>query len=302
MNKSTDERAVILVVDDSTMDIQMLVSILKDDYHIRIAKNGMNALDLIYHGLKPDLILLDVMMPVMDGYEFIDKYNQCDVCNYSPIIFITGSDTLEDEEKAFSLGGVDYIKKPFRPTIVKARVNTHITLARQRNELMLHTSRDPLTNLYNLEHFIQEGERKFTRAIRHNTKLSLIVIDLDNLSEISQKFNYVMGYKVLREVASTILSSSKRVEDFLAKYTNNEFALIFEDCSAKDAKLKANTIRKNIQEMTIDDIEVTASVGVCELSNAHKNFDGFLKDAKEALSMAKSNGGNRVVLFTDEEL
>jgi len=297
-----NDKPVILVVDDSTMDIQILVSILKDDYHIRIAKNGMNAFDLIYQGLKPDLIILDVMMPVMDGYEFLEKFNECSVCSYAPVVFITGSDTLEDEEKAFSLGGVDYIKKPFRPSIVKARVKTHISIVKQREEILYHTSRDPLTNLYNLEHFIQEGERKFTRASRHNAKLSLIVIDIDNLKEINERYNYITGYKVLRDVSVAIEAGSRRNEDFLAKFVGDEFAIMLEDCSGADAKLKANELREAIKELRPEDIDVTISIGVNELSKAHKDFKGFLKDANEALEMAKANGGNRVVLFTDEEL
>ncbi len=297
-----NDKPLILVVDDSVSDMQTLVSVLKDDYRIKIAKHGMSALDLIYNGLKADLIILDTMMPVMDGFEFMEKLNECSVCDYVAVIFISGSDRLEDEEKAFALGGVDYIKKPFRTTILKARVKAHLSLVKQREALLYHTSRDPLTHLCSLEYFTQEGERRFTRALRHNTKLSLIVIDIDNFKDINEKYSYVRGYEILRDVAISIQSCSKRKEDFIAKFVEDEFVLILEDCSGTNAKIKASEIRETIKALKPNGINITVSIGVSEFSKAHKDFKGFLKDANEALGMAKASGGDRVVLFTDEEL
>ena len=297
-----DDKATVLIVDDSTADVQEIASILKDDYHIRLAKDGARALELLKGELKPDLVLLDVHMPIMSGYEVLQDLDSCDTCEVSPIILVTGSYSVEDEERGFLLGAADFITKPVRASILKARVKTQITLKKQRDKLIYNASHDQLTGLYNYNHLLEEGERKFSRATRQNDKLSLVMIDVDNFKLINEQHGYSVGDKVIKELAVLISSYDKRNEDLSARLLGEEFVIIFEGCSGSDAKIKAEILRKKIEELNPSDIKITASLGVCEMDKAYKTFDALLKDADEALYVAKSLGRNRVVLFTDEEL
>jgi len=234
-----DDKATVLIVDDSTADVQEIASILKDDYHIRLAKDGARALELIKGELKPDLVLLDIHMPVVSGYEVLQDLNNCDTCEMPPIILVTGSYSIEDEEKGFLLGAADFITKPARTSILKARVKTQITLKKQRDKLIYNASHDQLTGLYNHNHLVGEGERKFSRAVRKNDTLSLIMIDVDNFKSINERYEYSVGDRVLRELAALISSYEKRNEDLSARFDGEKFVIVLDGCSGNDAKIKA---------------------------------------------------------------
>jgi phosphoserine phosphatase RsbU/P len=132
---STEENKIVLVVDDAPANIQIVNSILKDTYKIRIATNGAKALHLASATPPPDLILLDVMMPEMDGYEVCTRLKAAPDTRDIPVIFLTGQTEIEDETKGFEVGAVDYIHKPFSPAVMKARVNTHLVLRGMREQL-----------------------------------------------------------------------------------------------------------------------------------------------------------------------
>ena len=130
-----DEKKTVLVVDDAPANIQIVNSILKDIYKIRIAPSGAKALELVKVTPPPDLVLLDVMMPEMDGYEVCTRLKLDPETKDIPVIFLTGQTEVEDETKGFDVGAVDYIHKPFSPAVVKARVQTHLVLRGTREQL-----------------------------------------------------------------------------------------------------------------------------------------------------------------------
>jgi sigma-B regulation protein RsbU (phosphoserine phosphatase) len=130
-----DEKRLVLLVDDVPANLQMMRSILKDDFKIRVATSGAKALDLVMVDPRPDLILLDVMMPEMDGYELCGILKSTPEAKDIPVIFLTGKTEADDETKGFEVGAVDYIHKPFSPAVVKARVHTHLVL-REARELL----------------------------------------------------------------------------------------------------------------------------------------------------------------------
>ena len=131
----TDEKKLVLIVDDAPANLQMMRSILKDDFKIRVATSGAKALDLVKAEPHPDLILLDVMMPEMDGYEVCGILKATPEAKDIPVIFLTGKTEADDETKGFQVGAVDYIHKPFSPAVVKARVHTHLVLREAREQL-----------------------------------------------------------------------------------------------------------------------------------------------------------------------
>lgn len=142
----SEARKVILVVDDAPANIQIALAILKDIYQVRVATNGVKALELAVTDPAPDLILLDVVMPEMDGFEVCTRLKANPATQDIPVIFLTGQTETEDETKGFEVGGVDYIHKPFSPAVVKARVNTHLVLRGMRQQLaeQLKTIRNEL--------------------------------------------------------------------------------------------------------------------------------------------------------------
>src|ERR1700760_2402703 len=129
------EVKTVLLVDDEPANIEIVNSILQDIYKIRVATNGAKALELANQVPAPDLILLDVMMPGMDGYEVCTRLNAASQTRDIPVIFLTGQITIDDETKGFEVGAVDYIHKPFSPAVVKARVRTHLVLRGIREQL-----------------------------------------------------------------------------------------------------------------------------------------------------------------------
>jgi len=137
-----NEKQTILVVDDATENIDVIVGLLKDQYKVKAATNGLKALKIVDSNNPPNLILLDIMMPEMDGYEVIEKIKKNPLTKDIPVIFLTGKTEASDETKGFEMGAADYISKPFNPSIVKARVNTQIELLAQRQkteELLANT-------------------------------------------------------------------------------------------------------------------------------------------------------------------
>jgi phosphoserine phosphatase RsbU/P len=132
---ATDEKKLVLIVDDAPANLQMMRSILKDDFKIRVATSGAKALDLVKAEPHPDLILLDVTMPEMDGYEVCGILKATPKAKDIPVIFLTGKTEADDETKGFQVGAVDYIHKPFSPAVVKARVHTHLVLREAREQL-----------------------------------------------------------------------------------------------------------------------------------------------------------------------
>jgi len=296
-----DDRAVILIVDDVATNVHALASILKDEYQIKVATDGKRALDLAKQNPIPDLVLLDVNMPGFDGYDVLRELKKSSECEGLPVVFVTGNDTESDEEKGLLEGAVDYIKKPVRPAIVKARVKTQITLKKQRDALIYNALHDQLTGLYNRNHLVAEGERKFSKASRNSDKLSLVMIDIDHFKSVNDTYGHLVGDIVLKKVAS-VIADDNRTEDFSARFGGEEFVLVLDGCSESHANTKAETLRQKIQDLKPNDLSITASFGVCALNFKHKNFEAILKDADTALYEAKESGRNRVVIFKDEEL
>lgn len=291
-------KPVILIVDDVAVNVQILVNLLKDEYELKVAIDGKRALEFAQVEPIPDLILLDITMPKMDGYEVLSHLKETDITSKIPVIFVTGNTSIEDEEKGLNQGAVDYITKPISPAIVKARVKTHIMLKLQRDELLYNATHDQLTGLNNRHVLSEEGQRKFSRALRQKDKLSAVILDIDHFKQVNDKYGHLMGDKILINLAN-ILSHEMRTEDFIARFGGEEFIVILENCDAKDAENIAQKFRKSIEESEVEGVKVTASFGVCELSSKHKTFESLLKDADIALYRAKDNGRNRVEVFMD---
>ena len=286
----------ILIVDDVPSNIEILGSCLKDLYNIKVASSGARAFEILLLDPVPDMILLDVEMPEMNGFEVLKKIKNSSRTKDIPVIFVTGNDDIKNEERGLINGAVDYITKPISPIIVKARVNTHITLKNQRDQLLFRASHDQLTQLHNRHKLAEEGKRFFSKYLRHNEYFCTVIIDIDHFKDVNDTHGHLVGDEVLKSVA-TLLRNNIRSEDFIARYGGEEFIILFDRCKLEDAIYKADMLRMRVNALKPNDITVTASFGIASPRDIHTTFEHLLKDADDALYEAKESGRNKVVIF-----
>ncbi len=287
------QKPAILIVDDAASNLQLLAQLLKDNYRIKVANSAKKALELAQ--LNPDLILLDVVMPDMDGYEVCRHLKNDEKTREIPVIFITGKSSSEDEARGLLLGAVDYITKPIHPPIVAARIKTHVTLKRQYKKIQDLAMRDQLTGLYNRHYLLDIAVSKMASVKRHDHPLSMIMLDIDHFKAINDQYGYIAGDVVLREVA-TILGDRCRSEDVAARMGGGEFVLLLDDCDISNCQNKAEQLRQEIEYLMPENITVTISFGLTEYHAETDGFESFFKRADKALYEAKENGRNQVVV------
>ena len=291
-------KAVILVVDDVPTNIQALAFLLKEEYTVKVATGGARALEVASQDPIPDLILLDVQMPDMNGYDVLRLLRENNDTAKIPIIFVTGKDSTQEEEYGLELGAVDYITKPIHPSIVKARVKTHITLKQQHDELIRIAIHDQLTGLYNRHYLAEILSRKVSKSKRHNEALSVIMADIDHFKNVNDTYGHLMGDLILKAVAN-VIGEGARKEDIAARFGGEEFVLVLDHCTANDALIIAEGLRSKIEALNTEGIRVTASFGVAQMDEHAIRYEDVLKNADSALYAAKEEGRNRVILYKD---
>lgn len=295
------ERQKILVVDDSASNRQLLGELLQTDYTVLLAKNGDQAL-LRAQEQQPDLILLDVMMPEMDGYEVLRLLKADASTAPIGVIFITGLDTPDDEERGLLMGGSDYITKPFHPAVVKARVAVHMQVARQRRMLETLANIDALTELPNRRQLDVVLAAECSRAGRTGHPLSVALLDVDYFKRYNDHYGHAMGDRVLQTIAGVLSREMKRPSDLAARYGGEEFVLIMPDTPLNDALELAREVCHAIATLHIphdkseDYPYVTVSIGVaCSSANVPPSAESLLQVADAHLYHAKARGRNRAL-------
>lgn len=290
----------IMIADDARMNRKILSQLLEDKYEVIIAENGGQVLQLVENDWNIDLILLDVIMPGMNGYEVLKLLKEMEQVKDTPVIFITALNSVEDEENGLKLGASDYITKPFNPAIVKLRVENHLKFVRQRKLLETLVGRDGLTEISNRRRFDERLIKEWNRTKRNQKPLSIVMIDVDNFKSFNDRYGHASGDSVLKAVAKT-LSEHVRPIDMAARYGGEEFVLILSGMDVDDAKALANLICKMIEALGIPHESsktasvLTVSMGGATLRNQDITQDDLVKAADEMLYKAKNNGRNRVV-------
>lgn len=299
--KEDVNKQTILIVDDEPGNISILIESLQPDYKIRIAKNGENALKIIFSDEPPDIVLLDIVLPGVDGYEVCRRLKADNRSKGIPIIFITGKISEADEVKGFEVGAVDYVTKPFNPLIVKVRVKTHAELKKHRDYIEKQNMSDGLTGIPNRRKFDDYLTSVWDLGCRERTALSLILLDIDHFKKYNDNYGHLAGDECLRKVALKLQASMRRKIDLVARYGGEEFACILPSTDFDGAITYADIIRENIISIKIphaySDVSeyVTISLGVASLSPSRDLKSCVLiKDADEALYMAKEKGRNMV--------
>lgn len=309
----------IVIVDDMPDNLRLLTNILKGKgYKVRPAPNGARALATVSKE-PPELILLDIMMPGMDGYEVCRQLKADERTKDIPIIFLSALNEVFDKVKAFKVGGVDFITKPFQMEEVLARVKTHLTLRSQQKALVLQNeallkknaliteqtkklellaTRDFLTGLSNRRDFLERAGQEEKRFNRTNRPFTLILLDIDHFKRVNDTYGHACGDKVLINVSRT-LEKSLRAQDILARWGGEEFICLLPETGDEGAKRTAEKIRIDMERRGHDCIDVgvsiTVTLGVCVYDGSCA-IEACIRRADDALYMGKNRGRNQVVL------
>ena len=287
---------VILVIDDTKSNIDVLIELLSDDYDILVALDGLSAFEIL-EDEKVDLILLDIIMPQMDGFEVCKKLKLNSKTKDIPVIFITVKADEEYIEKAYDIGGSDYITKPFKAKELLARVNRELKLNFLINNLEYISSHDIMTGIYNRRKFFELANIIFNKA---DENLHAIMIDIDRFKSINDNFGHACGDEVIKTV-TRIISKNIKESDILGRLGGEEFAIILNRNSSEELYSDINSIRESISKIRgkSDEGELitfTVSFGIARIKDSINSIDKLLKEADIALYDAKRSGRNKVVL------
>jgi diguanylate cyclase (GGDEF)-like protein len=297
------QKRSLLIVDDMTANIRILANLLKDDYTIQIANRGQKALDIARGSQPPDLILLDIMMPEMDGYQVCRELKNNQATSHIPVIFVTAMDEVENQKKGLSLGAVDYITKPFDADIVKVRVRNHMNLKVKTDMLEDMSHVDGLTQVANRRNFDRSLQRELKRLERSGKPLGLVMLDIDYFKPFNDHYGHGKGDECLIKVAAALQQVIKRPGDLLARYGGEEFAAILPETDAEGVARVAEAMRAAVEAIDVEHgysqvaDHVTISVGCCaQVVTAETTAEQLLNRADTALYAAKRQGRNRVVI------
>ncbi|MBV5300955.1 MAG: diguanylate cyclase [Methylococcales bacterium] len=296
--------ARLLIVDDDPNNVRLLASIFDQDYDILFALNGLEAIDISLRE-RPDLIILDVMMPDLDGYTVCKTIKNHPHTKDIPIVFLTAHCDAEEEIRGLEMGAADFISKPFYPKIVKIRVSNQIELKYAREKLTKLAITDGLTGIANRRYFDDQLAHEWTRARRLNQTLAIAMIDVDWFKKYNDHYGHQGGDDCLRQVANVLSNVAKRDSDFVARYGGEEFAIILPMTQAENALELSKNICLALSNLELphalsDFGHVTLSVGVavgCPKQNTTPH--NLLVNADKALYTAKEKGRNRAVLFVE---
>ncbi|MCI8294750.1 MAG: diguanylate cyclase [Lachnospiraceae bacterium] len=295
----------ILVIDDSPVQSGFLSSILADDYESTICHTAEEGLEAAKEG-GYSLILLDVIMPGMDGFALLQELKGTEITRHVPVILITSLSDVQYEERGLLLGAVDYITKPFKPVIVKARVNTHIQLYHYQMQFKERAMIDELTGVANRRRYEDESASRWREAIRFQIPFSICMFDIDKFKLYNDTFGHPAGDKVITAVAQTAASHFHRSTDLFARYGGEEFVAVFLGEQGASAFEFMKTVRQSVEDLHIPHNSpvspwVTISVGGVTLTprRGDKLADN-LKLADTMLYEAKRAGRNQVVWSNQE--
>lgn len=300
VSQMLEQKSKILIVDDVQANLELLGDILgRKGYEIVAANNGQKAL-LLAKKVLPDLILLDVMMPDISGYDVCEKLKQDEATKGIPIIFLSAKNESKDVVDGFSYGAVDYVSKPFIKEELMARVKTHLELKHQKEELKEYikiveelSATDKLTQISNRLKLDTILEHEYERFKREKEPFSVIIMDLDDFKSVNDTYGHASGDKVLIDFAE-ILKNSIRASDVCGRWGGEEFLAILPKTNIEQALFVAEKIRADFTQVEFDGIgKCTCSFGVSEALSSD-TIDTLLMRADDALYQAKREGKNRV--------
>jgi diguanylate cyclase (GGDEF)-like protein len=300
--------AKVLIIEDSRLILHVAKTILgKRGHDVLLAQDGLAGLETA-KSQHPDIILLDIIMPIMDGYQVCQSLKEEDITKDIPVIMLTSKSEPTDKVKGLEMGALDYVTKPFDEGELVARVNTQLRLKELREaleeknqQLRELANRDGLTQLYNHRYFHEQLSKDFLRARRYHESLSCILLDIDYFKKFNDTHGHQTGDVVLRTLGH-LIQDSIRDSDFAARYGGEEFALVLYHSDEPAALDVAERLRQAVEQCEIRHgdtlLHVTISIGVATIPNeAIRDSKALIECADKALYRAKDNGRNRVEVY-----
>lgn len=295
------QKHTILIVDDQPANIQILANALEPFYDVMVAASGQDALEILMRPDRADLVLLDVMMPGMDGYEVCRRIKDCEATKNIPVVFVTSRTESSEEEIGLNLGAVDYISKPYRLPIILARVRNHLAMKRKTDLLESLVSLDGLTGIPNRRKFDELLDYEWRRAVRSSRPLSIVMMDIDHFKQFNDHYGHGAGDDCLLKVANCLMSCVKRPGDLIARYGGEEFVALLPLTDAEGAQAVSSGFVAAISALklphlyseTADHVTISAGCAVV-VPDQLLSKQSLLQKADEMLYHAKSQGRNRV--------
>jgi diguanylate cyclase (GGDEF)-like protein len=311
---------IILIVDDNPTNLSVLSLALKEAGHkTRVAIDGESAVEQAQED-PPELILLDVQMPGMDGFEACARLKANPITRDIPVIFITAASDIENKIQGLSVGAVDYITKPFQHEEVLARVHVHLELrfltrkvqdqaielqtVNQKLQQLVHL--DGLTGVANRRRFDEYLEQEWQRLAREQQPLSLILCDIDYFKPYNDYYGHQTGDECLQQVAQALNQTAKRPADLVARYGGEEFAIILPHTPSTGAICVAESLRGSVHQLAIThdrsqvSSHITVSLGICtQIPDQSLQPTSMITLADKALYIAKERGRNQLHHIND---
>lgn len=289
-----DSKENILVVDDTPFNLEIVEELLEDRYNTFSALDYKEAFTILQNN-SIDLILLDIMMPMIDGYEACKRIKSIEEYKDIPIIFLTANQDEKSIENAYNVGGVDYIVKPFLPKELFSRIKTHLTLSQTIQQLEILATTDPMTGIYNRRKFFELAEDRF---LNKKDGLYSVMVDIDKFKNINDTYGHQVGDDVIK-------TTTKTIDDMLPKNAifgrlgGEEFAIVLNMLDDEELYKLVESIRNKIESLKIQTtqgiLSFTISVGISSYINNIKDIDELLKEADLALYEAKGTGRNKSI-------
>jgi diguanylate cyclase (GGDEF)-like protein len=296
------QQPTILIVEDEVINIHSLSRILRGTARLCFAKTGKQALELA-EKLAVEMVLLDIMLPDINGFEVCKELKNNPATAKCTVVFVTALDSDEEEAHGLRMGAMDYIKKPFNPTIVRERVQNLLNLTLAYRELEELSTTDFLTGVFNRRYFMEIATTELKRHQRHAKITSILMLDIDHFKDVNDTYGHSVGDQALRHLVK-ICRDNLREEDIFARYGGEEFCALLPETDASTAKEVAERLRYNIEStpMELDEqlLHLSVSIGLSGIdARQETDIEPWLERADQAMYRAKEQGRNRVVCFED---
>lgn len=293
----------ILIIDDSHLARKVLEDILKDTYEVLTANSGQEGI-VMAATKSPDLILLDIEMPDMNGFQVLEMLKGSHETDYIPVIFLTGFIEAEYEERGFLCGAVDYIVKPYNSNVVKVRVMTHINLSKYRRQLEKQLNLDMLTNVDNRRGLDMYVEEVAEEAVRKQLTFTFIIVDIDFFKKVNDTYGHLEGDRVLQRIAGILKKCVEKAKGYVARYGGEEFGIVLLGWSREEVEVLMEYISEEVHEARIPNenseignyLTVSAG-GAGKIPASSDEARKLAKLADEALYKSKNTGRDRFTWY-----
>ena len=289
--------ARILVVDDNPLNLRMLADWLASEHYVvSTAADGFEALEKITAD-RPDIVLLDVVMPELNGFEVCRRIKADPTMADIPVIMVTALSDVDDLVRGFNAGAEDFVTKPFNFDALMARVRSQLRRKQHYERIAEAALVDPLTCAFNRRYFDAHAPRMAARCRAARNPVAVLMIDVDNLKQINDARGHSAGDRALKEVVDRV-TSALRPSDLVARVGGDEFVVVMPETDPDAALHIAERLRSRIGDTPVEGVAVTVSIGAAaSRPDEEEELDATLQRADAALYEAKRNGGNRVIAY-----